>query len=334
MNLRTVAAVTLLTFLSTCSYAQFGRRPGSAAENTNVSVTVHTSDDRPSADARVELRDMNGNLVGSGYTNSSGIFEVVGRFSSGVYEVLATKGLAEARERMPIGGGFASLSVRLPSNSDQDRSVGGAATVSVAQYKVPDKARKLFKKAQEDLEKSKFEEANEHLRKVLEVYPKYAEALCLRGVLKMDGQDREGAMSDFDEAIQIDSSYPMSYFALGAAYNLMSRFDDALRTLDRGTTLAPMAWQGYFEVAKAHIGKAEYALALRQLDKAQAFNREKYPFINLLKGHALLALKQYPEAMQELEAFLQKSPAGPQSDTARKMLNRAQAFAAQHGVET
>jgi len=330
MNIRAVVATILLTMLSTGSYAQYGRRPSNAAETTNLSISVRGSDDKPSADARVELHDMNGNLMGAGYTNSNGMFEMTARFNNGVYEVVATKGLSEARERMPINsGGFAQLAIRLPASSDPEKNIGGATSVSVAQYKVPDKARKFFKKAQEALEKSKFDEAERDLGKALELYPKYAEALCLRGVLKMDGQDRNGAIADFDEAIQIDSSYAMSYFALGSVYNLMSRFDDALRTLERGTTLAPAAWQGYFEAAKAHIGKAEYEVALKQLDKAEALNRQTYPLINLLKGHALLALKQYPEAMQQLEAFLQKSPAGPQSEAARQMLTRAQAFAAQ-----
>ena len=68
--------------------------------------------------------------------------------------------------------------------------------------------------------------------------------------------------------------------------------------------------------------------SIKALDKAQALTKEPYPFINLVKGHALLALKQYPEAMAELEAFLQKAPSDPQSESARQMLSRAKAFAA------
>lgn len=328
MNIRAAVAASLLVLAPTFSYAQYGRRgPATAADMTNVSISVHTSQDTPAKDARVEIHDTSGGLIAAGYTNAAGVLELNGRFANGTYEVIATHGLSEARERLQMSGGFASASIRLPSSVDQDNRAGGSTSVSVAQYKVPDKARKLFRKAQELLEKSKIEEASENLRKALEIYPKYAEALCLRGVLKIDHQDREGAIADLDQAIQIDSSYAMSYFALGAVYNLMSRFDDALRTLERGTTLAPTAWQGYFETAKADIGKANYTTALRHLDKAQTLIRESYPPINLLKGHALIALKQYPEAMVELEAFLQKAPADPQSETAKQMLSKAKAFA-------
>ena len=330
MNIRAAIAAVFLLLISSSSlsYAQYGRRPSSAAETSNIAITVRTSQETPATDARVEIHDMNGASVASGYTNTGGLFEVTGRFPAGTYEVIATLGLSEARERMNLsGGGFASIAVRLPTNSDPQRGIGGSASVSVAQYKVPDKARKFFKKAQESLEKSKLDEAKENLRKALEMYPHYAEALCLRGVLKIDSRDHEGAIADLDAAIQVDSSYAMSYFALGAVYNLTSKFDDALRALERGTTLAPTAWQGYFETAKAQIGKADYAAALRQLDRAQALNKQNYPLISLLKGHTLLALKQYPEAMTELEAFLEKAPADPQSEAARQMLGRAKAFA-------
>jgi hypothetical protein len=41
-------------------------------------------------------------------------------------------------------------------------------------------------------------------------------------------------------------------------------------------------------------------------------------------------MKQFPEAMTALQAFLQKDPQGPNSDKARKMLEEAQAFVAKN----
>jgi predicted Zn-dependent protease len=336
MNIRT-AAFGLLLLLSTVSFAQmssapqFGRRgPSSVVEVSTVTIAVKNANESPATDARVEIHDMTGTVLASGYTNTNGVLEVLGRFPAGTYEVVATQGLGEVRDRVNLSaGGLSSVALRLPTDTDQNaKSAGNGETVSVAQYKVPEKARKFFRKAREALEKTKTDEAAENLKKALDVYPNYAEAICLRGVLKMDKRDREGAIADFDQAIHIDPSYPMSYFALGAVYNLMSRFDEALSSLQRGTTLAPNGWQGYFEMGKAYVGKADYMAAVRALDKAQALTREPYPLISLVKGHALLALKQYPEAMAELEAFLQKAPSDPQSATARQMLSQAKAFAA------
>jgi len=48
----------------------------------------------------------------------------------------------------------------------------------------------------------------------------------------------------------------------------------------------------------------------------------------LLRAHALLAMKQYPEAMTALQAYLQKDPQRTNSEQARKMLEQAQAYVA------
>jgi len=330
MSIRAAGIAFLLLLLPTVSSAQFGRRtPSSGPELSTVTITVKTANEKGASDARIEIHDMSGTVLASGYTNGNGTLEVLGRFPGGTYEVVATHGLSEARDRISLSaGGMGAVALRLPADNDAAKNAGNNETVSVAQYKVPDKARKFFRKAQESLAKTKLDEAADNLRKALEIYPSYAEALCLRGVLKMDKQDREGAITDFDQAIHIDPAYPMSYFAMGAVYNLMSQFDEALRALQQGTTLAPTAWQGYFEMGKAYLGKADYMASIKALDKAQALTREPYPFINLVKGHALLALKKYPEAMAELEAFLQKAPSDPQSENARQMLSRAKAFAA------
>jgi TolA-binding protein len=55
----------------------------------------------------------------------------------------------------------------------------------------------------------------------------------------------------------------------------------------------------------------------------------EYPLIYLLQAHALLAMKQYPEAMNALQAYLQKNPKGPNTAEAQKMLQQAEAFLGQ-----
>jgi tetratricopeptide (TPR) repeat protein len=116
---------------------------------------------------------------------------------------------------------------------------------------------------------------------------------------------------------------------MGSALNMQSKFDDALRTLERGESLAPDSWQAHFEMGKAYIGKQDYQNALTHLQRAQSMAPSKYPLIYLLQAHAHLAMKQYPEAMAALQVYLQKEPQGPNSAEARRMLEKAQAFVAQ-----
>ena len=88
--------------------------------------------------------------------------------------------------------------------------------------------------------------------------PNYAEALTLRGVLALNQQDSQAAIADLDKAIQADGNYAMAYMVMGSALNMQSKFDEAIRSLQRGQSLAPNYWQGYFEMGKSYIGKADY----------------------------------------------------------------------------
>ena len=81
-------------------------------------------------------------------------------------------------------------------------------------------------------------------------------------------------------------------------------------------------------MGKALIGKAQYEPALRQLDRAQGLMSKEYPLVHLLKAHAMLAINHYPDAMGELQQYLEKEPSGPNTEQAQKMLAQARAFAA------
>lgn len=297
----------------------------SAPELNSFSVHVSTARGAPAANARVELRDLaTGQLIASGYTNSAGALELAG-VQPTEYVLEVTFGLSQVTEKANMRMDR-NMTVRLPATDDSD-SAGSNSSVSVAQFKVPSKARNEYKKAEEALQKRKKEECAQRLAKALGIYPNFAEALTLRAVLSMDSDKPDAALADLEAAIKADPSYAYAYFALGATYNTLSRFDDALRTLERGISISPNSWQGYFEVGKARVGKGEYQLALRQLDRAQSLVSEAYPSLHLVKAHALLALKQYPDAMNELQMFLTEAPNDSRTAEARQALEQVKAYA-------
>jgi tetratricopeptide (TPR) repeat protein len=213
-------------------------------------------------------------------------------------------------------------------SAETGNEAGGRATVSVAQYRVPNKARKAFAKAQDAFAEHDIERATKELAKALEIHPQFAEALTLRGILKLDAEDNDGAIDDMSSAIKVDPAYATAYVALGAAFNRAQRFDEALQTLDRGVAIDPTSWQGYFEIGKAQVSKGSYQLGLRSLDKAQSMSGDRYPPLHLVRAHALLALREYESAMLELQEFLKKAPQAPQSAAAREMMEKTKAFIA------
>jgi len=302
--------------------------PGERQDDpTSLSGNVRSADNKPLKDVRVELRENgSGVAVVSVYTNVSGNFEFP-RVPKGIYEVVATAGLEEARERIEITALPGAVNLRMATHAAAATDGNGPNSISVAQYKVPGKAREEFKKANKLAQEQKHEEALEHLEKALAIYPAYADALTLCGILKIDIHDHAGAMADLQKAIDADGNHALAYIVMGAAQNMDSKFDDAIRSLERGQTLAPTSWQAYFEMGKALVGKARYEPALAQFSRAQALAPSDYPLIHLVKAHAMLSLNNYSEAMAELQSYLAKEPNGPNSEQAQKMLDKARSFA-------
>jgi predicted Zn-dependent protease len=292
----------------------------------SISGTVRDTANHPLKDLRVELTDVSGRGVNAVYTNSSGSFEF-SRLVPGGYVVVATSGLTQVSERVDARSWSNMVNLRMPAKDKPEDGVQGNA-ISVAQFRVPAKAREEYRKAHEGVEKGKMDDASKHLAKSLEICPNYADALTLRAVLELNQKDSKSAVADLDKAIKADANYATAYMVLGSALNMESKFDAALRALQRGESLAPTYWQAHFEMGKSYIGKADYPAALRQLQLAENLARSEYPLIYLLRAHALLAMKQYPEAMTALQSYIEKDPKGVNNQQAQKMLEQAQAFVA------
>jgi tetratricopeptide (TPR) repeat protein len=296
------------------------------SDSSDVTIQVNDVTNAPANDVRVEILTAGTrNSVMSGYTTVSGVVTLA-NVPNGSYEVVATKGIATSSERLEVANMPVSVQLRLPG--EDATATGTRGMVSVAQYKVPGKARKSLQKAQDAFSKQDIERATKEIDKALELHPQFAEALTLRGIIKLDAEDNDGAIEDMSNAIKADPGYATAYIALGAAFNRAQRFDEALQTLDRGLAIDPMSWQGYFELGKARVSKGDYQGGLRSLDRAQSISADKYAPLHLVKAHALLAMKQYETAMLELQSFLSKAPQAPQSAAAREMMERTKAFLA------
>src|SRR5207237_10871623 len=130
------------------------RSVAGAVSQVNRTVTVATANGAPAADARVEFRDLGtGSASFSGYTNKAGFVELP-NVLAGTYEFVVTHKIAEVQQRMSVTFGERALTVRLPMTDASSANAGSSASVSVAAFQVPDKARKEYKKAEDALNKN------------------------------------------------------------------------------------------------------------------------------------------------------------------------------------
>jgi tetratricopeptide (TPR) repeat protein len=333
MSVRASVVCTIVLSLGlTCSAqlpnpnsSRYGATPHNLNNNATdggVTGSVRSLDDRAITDARVELRSESGDTITNGYTDSRGLFTIP-QVTSGNYEIVAVKGVNEVHERVLVMGGVTSVELRMPI---QLSAAAGDNSVSIAQFRVPEKARKIYAKADEAMRKNKLDEAKSNVQKALDVFPAYAEALTLRGILEMSEGATEKGKADFDAAIKADPSYALAYVTMGAALNQAGKYVDATRSLIRAVSLQPTSWQAYFELAKSSLGQGNYKDALKQVSKACEISQE-YPPVHLVRAHALLGLKMYQDAVGELELYLTRDSTSAAADAARKTLDSAKSFA-------
>lgn len=276
---------------------------------------------------RVEVYDAMGILVSTTFTDRRGAFGVL-NLRPGTYEVVVLAGMQQVRERLFLRPGDNPIMVRLAGGRPAPAADSSQHSVSVAELQVPKQARKAARQASEALAERDFPKAEKCIEKALAEYPRYAKALALRGIVRLDQGKPEEAREALEQAVETDPNYPMAYFALGAAYNALSRFDDAQRVLDRGLRIQPGSWQGYFELGKANLGRGRPQDALRELNRAQRLAPDDFALLHVVKAHANLMLENYTEATAELKLYLRRDPDGPNAKYARDALEKVRSFRA------
>jgi lipoprotein NlpI len=292
----------------------------------SISGSVRTMDNRPVNNAKIEVRNIaNGSAVAYGYTGPSGSFEL-NNLPSGSYEVVATSGMSEARQDFRMDNFPVQFTLRLPHTGDSTFSPG-QQTISIQQMQVPDKAKDALKKARNAADKGKLEEARQQIGKALAIDPKYSDALTFRGIVNMETGDYKSAGNDFQQAIQFDNNNALAYIGMGSLYNMSNQYDDALRELDRGVTLNPTAWQAHYEMSKAELGKGDFSAALKEVDKAQGLIDHEFAPLHAVRGHALLGIKSYSDAVAEFEKYLKEDKDSPTAVKVRQRMEEAKAFA-------
>jgi tetratricopeptide (TPR) repeat protein len=310
--------------MSTATNANpFGDSDGVRAR---ISGTVRTFDGHDVANAKIEARDtQRKNNLFTAHSDSRGSFALYD-ILPGDYDVTVTNGGAQSTQRVHVDSrsGFVSVDFRVPNSlSADDQRAGNRSTVSVAQYSVPPKARSLFEKATQLKIQGKLDESREKVNAALAIYPKYSQALTLRGMLEENAGKKEEAKADYKQAIQFDAAYPVAYLALGSLLNSTGQFQESLPILAQAERLDPSAWQIQFELARANLVKGDFALALRQVDRAaelQGGPQKASPEIHLIRGYTFLGLKDIPQAVQEVNVYLAHKPSGPAADEARHVL--------------
>ena len=294
--------------MCTCVSAQTTRAPGEFF--VPLSGVVHNTTREPLQGVHIELKNLKDRKKFGVYSNSAGLFRC--NLVEGVYRVTAKSRTQKISKEIRVAGGMNWISLTLQEKLRKIRPTA----VSVVRVNVPAEARSAFEKARDDLENNDPAAAAQDVDRAIEFYPHYVEALTIRSILERD-RDPERALADAEKAIAHDPDYGEARVALASVYTSLGKFDDAVRTLDRGIPLAPGFWMGYYEMTRAVLCKQDYAVALGYLEISSDLAPKSYPFLHIARADAFAGLHDNSAAIRELEAYLTEAPQGDQVSQAK-----------------
>jgi tetratricopeptide (TPR) repeat protein len=292
----------------------------------SISGIVTTPDGTPLGNIRVQVQKF-GTAAPTAitFTRANGSFEIP-NLQPGPYEVVAVDGMNEAREQIHLDVTANSLTLRMPGKTSS-RSKG---LTSVAQLRIPDKARHLLEKARNAFSKHNLDETQRNVAAALAIAPDYAEGLTFQAGIKLAAKQPQSAVEDLDHAVKADPTFGQAYLMLGAAFNELGKYDEALRSLDRGSMYDSKCWQCAVESSKAWLGKQDYAHALQQANRAEILGAGRMQgSLHLLKAYALMGQKQFQQASVEFQAYLTAEPNGELAGTVRATMARMKTEMAQ-----
>ena len=263
---------------------------------------------------RVSVMDENSMPVRTLIVDSSGRFSVRG-LRAGVYLVrIETTGTPyeEQTHRLELFSGRRSGQSEEPYPVDfvlkfkkgkEPIAKGG----TVFAQNVPKAARDEYERALKSLKANKTEQAIPLLKKAVELFPDYYEALETLGVEYVKGGQYETALPLLTRALEINKSGASSLYGLGVAYLNLNRYNEAIERLELCAQLNPgnpntqmMLGLAYGQNLVPDKSEAAFKKAL-QIGGAEAAEAHFY-LAGLYNKQG-----QYRQARQELESFLRQS---------------------------
>jgi Tfp pilus assembly protein PilF len=295
-----------------------------------VEVFVRLGDNRPApVGTLVELDYANGEMVDQGQTDSSArcIFAPGGH---GLYLVRArAPGFKEATQQLDLQNaqtGMVNLVlVPLPGTDVSKNDVTGS--IPASGLAVPDGARKEYEKGQKLLTNKDLDGGISHLKKAIEIYPSFPQALTLLGTAYNEKKNWKDAQGALEKATAIDPKNASAYFQLGAALNQTKDYPGAQKALSQGLTLAPDAPEAsaaQYELARAYMAQNNWKEAEPYAAKVVA-SQPDFGAGHLLMGNIFLKKGDGNGAIHEFQEYLRIDPKGPAADQIKDMIPKIQA---------
>ena len=199
------------------------------------------------------------------------------------------------------------------------------ALVDTADYnkRFPKKAVKEYEKGLESERRDEKDKAVSHYEEALKIAPDYYPAHNNLGALYLGKSDFKSAEEQFRAAIRLDQNDGQAYFNLGNVLMLTSRYAESETTLAAGLQRRPDSAFGYFLQGCLDGRTGKLAEAESSLQHSLRLDPKlPQPYLQLVNLY--LQQSRRADAITQLQAFLKGFPTAASAPKAQQILNRLQ----------
>ena len=183
----------------------------------------------------------------------------------------------------------------------------GSLNARIAQ--IPPEAHREFDLGKACMQANDVPGSLEHFQKAIDLYPNYAEAYQLMGVVNLGVGKFPDAELQLAKATEIEPKLSTAFFALGICRNQMAKYAEAETALAKGLELDPDSADGHYHIAEAYWNLGRFDDSEPHARKALSLRPEIAP-AHVLMGNSLLRKHDAPGALKEFQEYLRMAPKG------------------------
>lgn len=262
--------------------------------------------------AQIDLRMASGsqveNIVVQG--NGTATFE---RVPAGSYSIsVRAEGYLPVTQDVEIPSGYIgssifSVSIRLNPEPQPEGRPTGEKTVSVQSLKVPQEAIEEVELAEKAAAVGSLEEAIEHSKKAVEIYPAYFEAYNNLAVYQYKAGRPEKAVDFFERALILNPDAAGTNANLGRVLLDLNQPQKAIPYLERAAKVNPTSSEVQYHLARAYILSSVLERSIKALQLALQL-QPPVEHARFLLAHVYYQLGDISSAIKELDLYLKAKP--------------------------
>lgn len=312
-HLSLLTGFALLVLLGVCPIE--GRAQGGASGHSllgDVKVEDRSGETLKPMSFDIILYNLAGIVIGRQRVSNGGRYRFHG-LRSGEYSLAIEVEAAEvARMHVNLGGMFTEnrqdIELEWRANSLRNAPVRKQTVSAEDFYDRPTANKSLFEKAQQAIDKKKYDEGITLLRQLLDADAKDFQAWSELGTIYVLLDKKGDAEKSYARAVEEKPTFGLALLNLGRVRVSQKKFEEAIEPLTRAVGLQPQSADANFLLGESYLQLKKGSKAVGYLNEAAKLGRHE-AHLRLAALYSAVGLKE--NAVVEYEEFLKKQPDYP-----------------------